>query len=109
MLLSLMIACAVVAVLLLAMGAFDDLHDLWAHPDCGLILIIAPPKTILGFISLSPDRDRSPKPSGKRRLCASIPPSTLARSLTSRLLSTYSIVRMPFLDRTKSSFQIAKA
>jgi hypothetical protein len=33
MLLSLMIACAVVAVLLLAMGAFSDLHDLWAHPD----------------------------------------------------------------------------
>jgi hypothetical protein len=33
MLLLLMIASAVVAVLLLAIGAFDDLHDLWAHPD----------------------------------------------------------------------------
>jgi hypothetical protein len=33
MLLSLMIACAGVAVLLFAMGAFSDLLDLWAHPD----------------------------------------------------------------------------
>jgi len=31
--LSLMIVCAVVAVLLFAMGAFDDLRDVWTHPD----------------------------------------------------------------------------
>lgn len=33
MLLSLMIACAVVAVLLFALGAFDDLREVWAHPE----------------------------------------------------------------------------
>jgi len=43
-----------------------------------------------------------PATSGKSRVSASIAPSTLARSPTSRLLSTYSIVRTPFLNRTKS-------
>ena len=33
MLLSLMIVCAVAAVFLFAMGAFDDLRDLWKHPE----------------------------------------------------------------------------
>ena len=33
MLLWLMIAFAVGAVLLFSMGALDDLHDLWTHPD----------------------------------------------------------------------------
>ena len=33
MLLSLMIVCAVGAVLLFAMGAFSDLRDVWTHPD----------------------------------------------------------------------------
>lgn len=33
MLLSLMIVCAVGAVLLFAFGALSDLHDVWDHPD----------------------------------------------------------------------------
>ena len=33
MLLSLMIACAVGAALLFFLGAFDDLRDIWTHPD----------------------------------------------------------------------------
>lgn len=33
MLLSLMIVCAVGAILLFALGAFDELRDLWTHPD----------------------------------------------------------------------------
>jgi len=33
MLLSVMIVCAVAAVLLFAMGAFDDLRDVWVHPE----------------------------------------------------------------------------
>jgi len=33
MLLSLMIVCAIGAVLLFALGAFDDLRDVWKHPD----------------------------------------------------------------------------
>jgi len=33
MLLSLMIVCAVGAVLLFAMGAFSDLRDVWTHPE----------------------------------------------------------------------------
>lgn len=32
MLLSFMIVCAVGAVLLLALGAFEDLRDAWKHP-----------------------------------------------------------------------------
>ena len=33
MLLTLMIVCAVGAVLLFGLGAFDELRDLWTHPD----------------------------------------------------------------------------
>jgi len=33
MLLSLMIACAVGAVLLFSMEALDELRDVWIHPD----------------------------------------------------------------------------
>ena len=33
MLLWLMIACALGAVLLFALGAFDELRDIWTHPD----------------------------------------------------------------------------
>ncbi len=33
MLLSLMIVCAVGAVLLFAMGAFDELRDAWKNPE----------------------------------------------------------------------------
>jgi hypothetical protein len=33
MLLSLMIICAVVAILIFALGAFDEQGDIWMHPD----------------------------------------------------------------------------
>ncbi len=33
MLLSVMIVCAVGAVILFAMGAFDELRDLWKNPE----------------------------------------------------------------------------
>jgi len=33
MLLSLMIVCAVGAILLFASGAFDELRDVWRHPE----------------------------------------------------------------------------
>ncbi len=33
MLLMLMIGCALGAVLLIALGAFSELRDLWVHPD----------------------------------------------------------------------------
>jgi len=33
MLLSLMIVCALAAILLFALGAFEELRDLWMHPD----------------------------------------------------------------------------
>jgi len=33
MLLSLMVICAVAAILLFALGAFDDLRDVWKNPE----------------------------------------------------------------------------
>jgi hypothetical protein len=33
MLLSLMIVCAVVAILMFFLSAFDELRDIWTHPD----------------------------------------------------------------------------
>lgn len=33
MLLTLMFLCAAIAILLIAFGTFDELRDVWAHPD----------------------------------------------------------------------------
>lgn len=33
MLLTLMLFCAAGAVLLIALGAFSEIHDLWTHPE----------------------------------------------------------------------------